>query len=162
MSNSQDPDRRKSAIMKLISCVPIFQGIPPELLQNMLGTMKKVEVPANQCVIRCGEADRDFFIVISGTFSVSREEEGREIVFASPGPGDTIGEMSFIDGMPRSADVVATTDAVLLSVSRTLLMKIPEAARMITANVSAVLARNIRRINEHVPCRCVRPDKPGM
>jgi CRP-like cAMP-binding protein len=70
---------------------------------------------AGATVIEAGSAtDRDLFVVVSGTLEVHRRAGGTETRVALLGPGDLFGEMSFVDGCPRSASVraLATTRAL--------------------------------------------------
>ena len=57
---------------------------------------------------------REVFFVIEGAISVvSFSATGREVQFATAGPGELVGELAAIDGRARSASVVATEDAML-------------------------------------------------
>ena len=61
---------------------------------------------------------RDVFFVVKGRCRiVNFSPSGREVAFAVAGPGEFFGEMAAIDGLPRSATVVALEDCVLGSIS---------------------------------------------
>jgi len=54
-----------------------------------------------------GMADR-VLVVLSGCVKLSRvSEDGKEVILAIRGPGDLLGELSAIDGRPRSATATA-------------------------------------------------------
>jgi CRP/FNR family transcriptional regulator, cyclic AMP receptor protein len=64
-----------------------------------------------------GSSDR-VVILLTGRVKVSTvTEEGREVVLAFRGPGDMLGELSAIDGEPRSATVEAVEPVEALAVA---------------------------------------------
>lgn len=61
---------------------------------------------------------RDVFFVVKGRCRiVNYSPSGREVAYAIAGPGEFFGEMAAIDGLPRSATVVALEDCVLASIT---------------------------------------------
>jgi CRP/FNR family cyclic AMP-dependent transcriptional regulator len=91
-----------------------------------------------------GSSDR-VVALLSGRVKVSTlTEEGREIVLAFRGPGDLLGELSAIDGQPRSASVEAIEPVEALAVTaadfRAFLVDHPEIGVMLLET----LARRLR------------------
>jgi CRP/FNR family cyclic AMP-dependent transcriptional regulator len=81
------------------------------------------------------EADR-VLVVLTGTVKLSAvSEDGREFVLALRGPGDLLGELGALDGMPRSASAIAVDDVEALAMSvadfRAFLEQHPRAALVI-------------------------------
>lgn len=65
-------------------------------------------------VVRKGEAGTSLLMLVSGRLQViALSEDGREIGLDFVEPNDYFGELSIIDGGPRSASVIATTEAVV-------------------------------------------------
>ena len=61
---------------------------------------------------------RDVFFVVRGRCRiVNYSPSGREVAYAIAGPGEFFGEMAAIDGLPRSATVVALEDCVVGSIT---------------------------------------------
>ena len=63
-----------------------------------------------------GQGDRGelVYVIESGTFDVVRREpDGATVVVAQVGAGDHVGEMAPLFSLPRSASVIATSDAVV-------------------------------------------------
>lgn len=63
------------------------------------------------------EGDRDAYmcLVAEGVVHISKENSGPDAkVLATLGPGKTFGEMSLVDGQPRSATAIVREDATLL------------------------------------------------
>ncbi|MBI2158647.1 MAG: cyclic nucleotide-binding domain-containing protein, partial [Candidatus Rokubacteria bacterium] len=101
-----------------------------------------VEVPARTQLTRMGEPGDEFFIIIDGSALVTLSPHRRGRIK----PGEFFGEMSLIDGEPRSANVKAETDLRLLVIDRshfwTLLREVPE----LTEKVLVTLSRRVRNL----------------
>jgi extracellular factor (EF) 3-hydroxypalmitic acid methyl ester biosynthesis protein len=78
------------------------------------------QVIANTLLIREGERPEALYIVLDGLVRVEVEVLG-QVVLAHPGPGELIGEISFLDGGPASATVTAAENSLLLVLSRKML-----------------------------------------
>ena len=97
-------------------------------------------------LFREGEPGREMFVVQSGKVNITKTVRETEKILATLGPGEFFGEMSLLDGEPRSATVRAETDMRLLVILRrnfqTLLTEVPE----LTRNILIVLSRRLREI----------------
>src|SRR5438132_12622463 len=63
-----------------------------------------------------GENDRtdDVFFILAGAVRInSISAKGREVIYSECVAGNIFGEFSAIDGLPRSASVIAVTDCVV-------------------------------------------------
>ena len=73
---------------------------------------------AGQQIVSCHDDSREVFFLISGRaqatiFSLS----GKQVTLQDLGPGDMFGELSAIDGQPRSAHIVALGDSLICSMA---------------------------------------------
>jgi len=91
--------------------IDLLLGIPIERLARSLVT---VELKAGDQAVREGDEGDRFYVVESGTLSVSKV--GVDV--AEIGPGDSFGEIALLRDVPRTATVTASTDVVLLSLDR--------------------------------------------
>lgn len=83
----------------------------------VIETAVRQDVAAGTVLIREGQPIDTLYILLEGTLSVSVAATGdREIAKLSS--GEVVGEMSFIDTRPPSATVVATQNALVLSIPR--------------------------------------------
>lgn len=124
--------------------VPIFQGCTRRQLLEVVRISEVVEVPAGKPLARAGEPGHEFYLILEGTARVEvTARRSRRL-----GPGDFFGEMSLLDGEPRSATVVAETPMRLLMIHRrvfwTLLSEIPH----LTYKILVTLSQRIRQLEK--------------
>jgi hypothetical protein len=80
--------------------------------------MERIDVQAGNVLLRRGDPGDRLYLIESGTVAVEVHEGGGAIRVASLGPGDYFGEIALVTGSVRTADVVALSDASLLSLDR--------------------------------------------
>lgn len=97
-----------------LSEISLFSGCSSGDLQRLARAADEVSVGAGTILTTQGDVGREAFIVLDGTACVERDGQ----VVATLGPGDHVGELSLLDGGPRTATVTATTDVALLVLSR--------------------------------------------
>ena len=105
-------------------------------------------------IIRVGEADRALYIIGTGAVEVVLPSQGRrrERVLAHIEAGSIIGEVSFLDGGPRSANVrgIADGDVVRLSYEsfRVFAAREPELAQAFLFDLCRIVASRLRQSND--------------
>ena len=97
------------------------------------------------------DATTDVFFVVAGELHVtSYSGQGKEVSFRNLGPGSTVGEFSAIDGLPRSANVIAASDCLIASMSagtfKLLLRDYPQ----VTGRFAEAMVAQVRRLTERV------------
>jgi CRP/FNR family transcriptional regulator, cyclic AMP receptor protein len=92
--------------------VPLFAGMSDKDVRKVLEISKEVSHGPGETVVEQDRSAVGFHLILSGS---ARAEIGGHAV-ATMGPGDYFGEISLLDGKPRSATVKAITDLVTLSV----------------------------------------------
>ncbi len=119
--------------------IPLFESLDKRELQFLAGLATEVSVREGTTLVKQGELGREAMIIESGTAAVFRD--GAKI--DDMGPGEFFGEMSLIYHQPRNADVVATSDMVVLDMNArefaTMLDTYPEVAVKILRTVVARL-----------------------
>jgi CRP-like cAMP-binding protein len=106
--------KRKSEKIELLAQVPLFANLSQKDLGMIARSADETTVPAGETLGRQGEAGQEAFVVIEGSLNIKRN--GRKVSML--GPGAVAGEMSLIDGAPRSADIVAHSDCAVLVMHR--------------------------------------------
>ena len=65
-------------------------------------------------------------------------------------PGDCFGEMSLVDGEPRSATIEATTDLRLLVVDRSQFWRLLDETPELIRRILTILSRRVRRLEQTI------------
>ena len=115
-----------------------------------------VESPAGTVITQIGETGDSFFVIIDGMVAV-RTPVGAGSQLR---PGDFFGEMSLVDGEPRSATIVATTDLRLLVVDRFHFWRLLDETPDLTRRILTILSRRVRHLEQtvHAIVRGPNPD----
>lgn len=103
-------------------------------------------------IVKQGEIGDAMYLVLEGEVRVRLMIGDRETILTALGAGEFFGEMALFDRGPRSADVVANKDSVLLKISAAsfekLFMLAPELAAPFLLSISKTLAARIRADNK--------------
>ena len=93
--------------------IPLFSGCSRKDVQRLARAADELTIPAGTQLTREGDVGREAFVILDGEAEVTRG--GR--VLATLSQGDHVGELSLLDGGPRTATVTATTELQVLVLS---------------------------------------------
>src|SRR5512147_2679932 len=97
---------------------PLFEGLSDEELQRLMDMAEPRSLRAGEILIRQGELGDTAYVVISGEFEVQKQAGQSLIKIDVRNPGDVVGEMALLSQAPRSATVIAKTDAETLCIPK--------------------------------------------
>lgn len=131
--------------------ITLFKGLPPERLKRLAEVLRQKVVPAGTNMITAEQPGEVVYVVLEGTVKILIEQvDGREVILAFLGAGDTVGEMSLVDSSGRSANVMTMERCTLLWMDRStfqdLLRHVPEFSQ----NLVKLLAGRLRMANEQI------------
>ncbi|HEY3577772.1 MAG TPA: cyclic nucleotide-binding domain-containing protein [Gaiellaceae bacterium] len=89
--------------------------MPGETLARLGQRLEREEIAPGTVLVREGEADDRFYVLLSGVLAVSQRDVGARSVLR---PGDYFGEVAPAMDIPRTATVSAMTPAVVASCDR--------------------------------------------
>ncbi len=126
---------------------PLFANLPEEELKITSGLLRVREFARREIVCRKQEAADGLYLLFSGQLqAIDIAEDGREIGLNLIKPGAFFGELSVIDGLPRSAHIVALVPSVVGIIpqgpAREIFYKLPSAAEAMMRHLTA-LVRNL-------------------
>lgn len=97
------------------------------------------------------DAGSDLLFCIDGELEITTfSSSGRAVSFARLGPGEHFGELSAIDGQPRSATAVAVSNVLLARLPASELRRLLAEDLSVTERLLARLTRTIRTLNDRV------------
>ncbi len=97
--------------------IKIFAEMDEQQLASFLQYMEVLKLLPNAPVFRKGERGDAMFCVLQGEVRARAMIGGQESTLATMGVGECFGELAVIDESPRSADVVANVESVVLKIS---------------------------------------------
>jgi CRP-like cAMP-binding protein len=99
--------------------IPLLAGLDSKTLAQVGQAMAFRSYPKGAYVLHKGDEGTHLLFLLSGRLRVvDLTEDGREVGLSFLLPGDYTGELSIIDGMPRSASVVAAEPSLLAFLRR--------------------------------------------
>ncbi len=105
---------------EVLTRIPLFRDLTRAELDSVTAHATVHGQPRGAAILRKGEPATGMIVLLQGRVRISLlSEEGKELTLRILGPGEVLGEISLLDGQPRSADVTALEDCVLLTVERT-------------------------------------------
>lgn len=93
--------------VQLLQRMPVFGGVREDTLLCLLQQARLRRVPAGGFFFREGEQALFMYVLESGSVTVHKNWQERELVLGTLGQGDCFGEMALLDMSARSASVRA-------------------------------------------------------
>jgi CRP-like cAMP-binding protein len=137
--------------INILRNVPIFAELEEKDLLRVvkLGTRQKYK--KGNIVVLEQESGAALFVIITGKVKVVRmDEDGREVILSMFGPGEFFGEMSLLDGLARSASVVATVKSELFMIHRRDFLELLNEFPTVTISLLAELAMRLRKADMQI------------
>jgi CRP/FNR family cyclic AMP-dependent transcriptional regulator len=102
-----------NAIVEMLKKTSLWSGLTEKELKVIAGSFKELKYDSGEVIVRKGETGVGFYLIVDGLVEVRTDER----VLSKLGPGQFFGEMSLLDGQPRSADVLALEPSRCLAMS---------------------------------------------
>lgn len=124
--------------------IPLFEGLSLDALEALARRCRWRRFPAGQRIISREAPDTDVYFVISGQVRVTAfSASGRQVTYGDMHAGQWFGDFAALDGLTRSADVVAVEETLVATLDpaafRALLHEHPQVSeRMMRRLVSCV------------------------
>lgn len=136
---------------ELLKRVPLFEGLTDDEI-NGLSRVALLRVFSRERVVIMAEEEGDSLFVISrGRVKVSIvSEDGREVILTMLGKGNFFGEMSLLDGNPRSANVTTMEETELLMVRRADFLHFIQNTPQVAIKLLGVLAQRLRKTDRKI------------
>jgi CRP/FNR family cyclic AMP-dependent transcriptional regulator len=129
----------------------LFAGMSPETLDAISRTMRARRFRRGEVLFHEGDPGDALFIVASGTVKVAvPSEEGEEAILATLRRGESLGELSLLDGAPRSASAIALEPVEAMTLPRKQFMELLATDAVLRDALLAQLAAEVRRLTTHV------------
>jgi len=102
---------------EILRNVPLFAGLDEDALTILAARLRRRKMPPGTPIVYKGDPAGPLYLIASGRVKIHQATaSGDEVILEVMGPGDFFGDMSLLDGQPRSADVstLQATELLLL------------------------------------------------
>ena len=133
---------------------PLFRYFTEEERNRIesIGEVKRIADGA--FLIRAGEIDSTLFTVEDGHLDIVGMDDGKMVIVATVGPGDVLGEVSFIDDSPRAVSVKAGEETTVRSWDKRTLSEAlafePQLLAKFAVALAELLAERLRDLSRRV------------
>lgn len=130
---------------------PLFQGLDERTFETLLASSHPKIYKTRAAIFHEGDPGGAMLMVLSGQIKISAvTANGKECVLAFMGAGDVIGEITLLDGGPRTATAIAMEPSRVLELTRATFIQTLEASPKTALKVIEVLCKRLRTTNEMV------------
>jgi CRP/FNR family cyclic AMP-dependent transcriptional regulator len=131
--------------------VPLFSDLPDEDLEKLALVAVKKTYPKDNVIFFEQDEGDSLFIISRGSVKVAKiSDEGKEVILAILGPGEFFGDMSLLDGQPRSATVIAVEETEVSSIRRQEFLNLIKDSPHMSVKLLAVLSQRLRDANSKI------------
>jgi len=149
VSNGHAKDREIAERLRQLAELPLLRSLPMEHLVMLAEQSQTAHFASGDAVVRQGEPGDSLYLVVEGRVEVLARVEhdglSTESAVASLFEGDAVGELSVLDGLPRSATCVAAVPTVCVRLDRDSLRAAMRRNWDLGEALLAVLAQRLRR-----------------
>jgi len=142
----------RDAIIDTLKSTQMFKYFQPESLGQMLDLGEVRHYGSEEYIIHEAEIDANLFIIVSGSVNVTVTENHKEVYICTIGNGEVFGEAGIFSQVKRTANIVTTEDAVVLSLQRDALLqfikKNPTSGIQLLMIVIYSLLKKLRGVNQ--------------
>ncbi len=141
--------------IRILSGVRLFEDLTQDQLRLLAFGAELMQLPTDRKLFREDDDADSAYVVLSGKIGLYRESDGERIDLGTVGAGAMLGELALIADARRLTSAVATSDAEVLRLSRSMFRRIleeyPETAEALHARIAEDLQAMIRRIEKLGP-----------
>jgi CRP/FNR family cyclic AMP-dependent transcriptional regulator len=136
----------------LLKGVDLFSALDDHQLETVAQmVIEKSYRKSDIILMEDDETSQSLFIIAKGEVKVVlTAEDGREAILASLKEGDFFGEMSLLDGEPRSATVRAVEDSRLLTIRREDFLAAMKKQPDLSLTLLGEMSRRLRKSNRQI------------
>lgn len=147
-----------TAIATLLGKTAIFGPLGQADRLAVAGQMLKAELRPGQTLFARGDAGRNVYLVVSGSVRLSVfSADGRLLSFKHANAGDIFGEIAALDGGQRSADAVALTRVVAMTLTKEQLDRLIETSPRMARAAIGWLCQRLRDTSAQAEAIALHP-----
>jgi len=136
----------KQAPEQILRRVELFDVLDDRDIADLIAGLRLRRAAAGEAIVREGEDGASLFVLTEGLLEVeAKDPQGAARPVGKVAPGGVFGEISLLTGQPRSATVIARTDAVLYEITAESFLPVLQRRPALAEDLSAIVAGRLRR-----------------
>lgn len=130
--------------------IPLLRGLEPETLKQMVVALQIKQAARGALILHKGGAGDYLLFLLAGRLQVvDTNEEGKEVGLSFVSPGDYFGELSIVDGAPRSASVIACENSLVALLPRRQAQELIYHHPLVAERVLQRMAASVRKASSY-------------
>lgn len=131
--------------------VSIFSELNESVLQLLSTKARTLKFRKGAILMSEGETGESLYLISSGKVKIFvSDENGNEMTLFVEGPGSYIGEISLLDGSPRTASAITLEKTEVLSISKKDFTEVITVHPEIALNIISALTQKLRRATDSI------------
>ena len=131
----------------LLRNMPLFEDLAADELQALAVRLAERVVAAGEVVFRAGEQGSTLYLIQEGVVEIAAGDGVKSTVLASLFAGQFFGELSLLDGSPRSATATALKQTTLQALERDDFLAVLSSKPAAASKILAEMANRLRQTN---------------
>ena len=141
----EQPDQILAALERNI----LFRDVQPRVIKKTLNHFTRQTIPAGDLIFDEYSKGRELYLLCSGRVRIKKYTKfGVESLLAVLHPGDFFGELSLIDGLPRSARADAMDECIVLTITADAFRELVAKNQQIALNLLHNLGVRLRTMDQ--------------
>ncbi|HVA24589.1 MAG TPA: cyclic nucleotide-binding domain-containing protein [Chloroflexota bacterium] len=135
-----------------LSLSPVFSHVSDAHLQEIAGHSRRRSFRRGAVLMRQGDTSESMDVLVKGRAKIERVLPGKDqpVLLAKLGPGDVVGEMGVLAGIPRTATVTALDDLETLELKATFLKKLFRRDTDVLLAIMRIVSQRWQNMDEFV------------
>ncbi|HEY6220271.1 MAG TPA: DUF1003 domain-containing protein [Gemmatimonadaceae bacterium] len=143
--------------ISMLSDVPIFRLLDETERTTLAGLLERRTCSIGETIFHQGEPGDEIFLINDGRVQVYLDSDtGEKIILGDNSRGDVFGEISLLDGGPRTAAAVAVEPTEVLTLDRDRLLALVQKHPHVALDLLAVMGQRLRGTDELLRTRVSR------
>lgn len=138
-------------MIQYLQKVSLFAGLNDDQLKSIEAACTRKTYQPGTVLFHEKDLGAMFYIIIQGSIKIyTSNQSGEEKILTILKAGDSFGELSLIDGKPRSASAKTLETSVLYTLSADDFLRLLKSNFEMTRSIMAELCHRLRDTNQHV------------
>jgi CRP-like cAMP-binding protein len=151
LNSDQIMNREEEVLKRILIKIPLFSKFNNKQMELLMGNINIQRAKAQTILFRENEPGDTFFAILQGSIKIyTRSGEGLEKILSVYKSGDSFGELSLIDGKPRSASAQTLESTEMIVISRENLIHVMQTHFDLAHNIMMDLAQRIMDSQQHI------------